>query len=226
MPSTYFALGTTLANMVNVETWADIPAHVLEEGVAALAGPVRTELMNAATRRDGFVPHAWRFDFESLAQFRTLVYQITGAFFTTQSRQVYISTIDESGYYSPFQCYVEKPYPQEHFRMQQWVRDIIVPFDDVTLQSVTKTANYTITTSDRLVYANTASGNITLTLPAAASVTAHTVYSVHKTSASNTLTIDGNASETINGALTATLTALNGRYDLVSDGTAWTSVTV
>lgn len=226
MPSTYFALGTTLANMVNVETWVEIPAHVLEEGVAALSGPVRTQLMDGSIRRDGIIPHAWRFDFESLAQFRTLIYQVTGAFFTAQSRQVYISTIDETGYYSPFLCTVEKPYPQEHFRMQWWVKDIIVPFHDLALQSVTKTADYTVTTTDRLVYADTTSGNITLTLPAANTVTANTVYAFQKTAAANTLTLDANGSETIDSAATVALTALHSRYDLISNGSSWTSITV
>lgn len=223
----YFALGTTLASMSNIETIVTIPAHILEDGAAALSGSVATRVGSGVSRRDGYIFHNWRLDLAYRTEFNALIKALTGAHFTAQSRSLYISTIDETGHYSPFLCVVDKPYPQEHYRLRNggFIDALVVPFARLRLQSVTKTANYSITTADRLVYGNTASGNITLTLPAAASVVANTVYSIEKTAAANTLTIDGNGSETVNGAANVTLTAVDSRYDLISDGTAWTSVT-
>lgn len=225
---TYFALGTTLANMVNVETWVDIPPHILDEGPAPLLGPVLIRLASGATRRDGFISHVWRFDLATRDDFNTLIYNITGAHFTTQSRQVYLSTIDETGHYSPFLAYVERPYPQEGYRLRNggFIDALVVRFNRLRLQSVTKTTTYSITTSDRLVYGDTSGGSFTVTLPAASSATANTVYSVEKTAAANTLTIAADGSDTVNGGSSLSLTSINSRYDLVSDGvSAWTSIT-
>lgn len=88
-----------------------------------------------------------------------------------------------------------------------------------------KTANYTVLAADdgKLIDAD-GSGNspagLTLTLPAAAS-NANMVLGVINTGASGTVTIDGNASETIDGATTLDLAA---QYDgalLWCDGTGW-----
>lgn len=223
---TYFAIGTTLANMVNLETVVSVPPTILDDGPAPLVGSVVTRLASGATRRDGFVRHVWRLDLAFRAEFNALMTTLTGAHFTAQSRALYISTIDETGHYSPFACYVERPYPQEHYSLTfgGYIRSLSVPFNALRLQSVTKTANYTVTTSDRLIYADTSGGHITLALPAAASVTPNTVYSFEKTAAANVLTLDGDGSELINGSATLALTALRSRADLISNGTAWTSV--
>lgn len=226
MTNAYFALGTTLANMANVETWIDVPPNILENGPAPLLGGTLTTLASGATRRDGFASHTWTLDVESRAQYDAFILNATGAHYTAQSRGVYISTIDETGHYSPFFAYISRPYPRESVRVTVggWLRDIGVLFTNLQLQSVTKTANYTITTADRLVYVDTTSGNVTVTLPAAASVTANTVYSVQKTAAGNTVTVDGDGAETIDGSATASLTTLYSRLDLISNGSAWVSI--
>ena len=71
-----------------------------------------------------------------------------------------------------------------------------------------------------VIIADDTSGAITINLPAAESST-HRTLTVKKTSASNSVTLDGNASETIDGATTK---ALSSQYDFVTivcDGTAW-----
>lgn len=69
-----------------------------------------------------------------------------------------------------------------------------------------KTSNYTVTASDFTVPGDATSGAITFTLPAATG--SGSVYNCAKVDGSaNTVTLDGNASETINGSLTQVLSA-------------------
>lgn len=90
------------------------------------------------------------------------------------------------------------------------------------LQGVaSKTSAYTLTASDDLVLASASGAAFTLTLPAAASNTGK-VYLIKKTDSTfNAVTVDGNASETIDGATTTTLNTQNESIEIVSDGTNW-----
>jgi hypothetical protein len=86
---------------------------------------------------------------------------------------------------------------------------------------VTKTANYTLASTDYVALGNAAGGSFTFTLPAVATST-NRAYRVKKTDASaNTVTVQGNAAETIDGANTAVLTRQYESIDLVCDGTTW-----
>ncbi len=67
---------------------------------------------------------------------------------------------------------------------------------------------------------DTASGNVTVTLPTARSVVGYTV-TVKKLGAANTLTIDGAGAETIDGAATVALTAAGASRTVVSTGAGW-----
>jgi hypothetical protein len=65
------------------------------------------------------------------------------------------------------------------------------------------------------------SGNTTLTLPAAAS-SSGVEFTIKKTdSNATTVTLDGNASETIDGATTFDITEQYASYTVVCDGTSW-----
>ena len=72
-----------------------------------------------------------------------------------------------------------------------------------------KTDNYTVTTSDNMTLfeASTSGGNITFTLPSLSSATDNFILAFKKTHSSNSMIIDGNSSETIDGATTQTYTA-------------------
>jgi len=71
------------------------------------------------------------------------------------------------------------------------------------------------------VLVDASGGNVTITLPAAASYN-NTVYAVKKIDASaNTVTIDGNGAETIDGAATAVIAAQNAVLTIKSDATEW-----
>lgn len=87
---------------------------------------------------------------------------------------------------------------------------------------VTAPTGATVTVGDFVVYLCNATSNAqTCNLPAVASST-HRVYTFVKTdSSANTVTIDGNASETINGATTKVLSAQYDTVTIVCSGSAW-----
>jgi hypothetical protein len=85
---------------------------------------------------------------------------------------------------------------------------------------LTKTANYTATSADDVIIVDAASGNVTITLPAAASSTGLELTIKRIDASGNTMTIDGNASETIDDSTTQALS----QYDvltMVCDGAEW-----
>lgn len=89
-----------------------------------------------------------------------------------------------------------------------------------TLAIVSKVANYTATTADDLILCSGATFTITLY---ATSGNSGKQIRIMKTDATlaNIITIDGNASETINGALTTTLNTQYESVTLVCDGSNW-----
>lgn len=83
------------------------------------------------------------------------------------------------------------------------------------------TATGALAVDDGLVLANATAGNITLTLPTAASASGLRI-AVKKTDASlNTVTIDGNGAETIDGAANRVLLTQYAVVTVMSDGTQW-----
>ena len=71
-----------------------------------------------------------------------------------------------------------------------------------------------------LVDDDTAGSTVTITLPAAASHTGR-VYHIKKLGTTASVVVDGNASETIDGGTTATLTAQFESISIVCDGSNW-----
>ncbi len=83
------------------------------------------------------------------------------------------------------------------------------------------TGTYTLDGTYSIIRANTVGGNITINLPAVASFTG-TQYKIIKTNASNSVTIDANGTETIDGSTTnIVLSSLRDRIFLVCDGSEW-----
>lgn len=81
--------------------------------------------------------------------------------------------------------------------------------------------DYTLVTTDRVLIVDASSSNITVTLPAAASSPGFT-YNIKKSDAtSNTVIVDGNGSETIDGGTTAVITTQYETIQVVCDGTCW-----
>jgi hypothetical protein len=73
---------------------------------------------------------------------------------------------------------------------------------DTSQKTITDTDSpYAVTTNDDILFCDSSSGSVTVNLPAVATARQHIVTLI-RTSASNSVTIDPNASETINGAST------------------------
>ncbi len=92
------------------------------------------------------------------------------------------------------------------------------------LTVVSKTANYTVTTSDDVILVNANSGgaSFTLTLFAASGNSGKKIQVIRTDNdLAKTVTIDGNASETINGATTILLHTQYESYTIVCDGSNW-----
>lgn len=85
----------------------------------------------------------------------------------------------------------------------------------------TSTTPYTLGANNTLLV-NASGGNKTVNLPAAASSTGRE-YTVIKTdsTAANSVTLDGNGSETINGATTLEMTGQYSQVKIISDGSNW-----
>lgn len=83
-----------------------------------------------------------------------------------------------------------------------------------------KTTTYTADAQDHTITCDATGGTFTVTLPAAASHTGR-IYVIKKTTAANTVTIDANASETIDGATTVDLTTQYSGKVIQCDGTNW-----
>jgi hypothetical protein len=83
------------------------------------------------------------------------------------------------------------------------------------------TGTHSLDGTHSIIKADTSGGNITINLPAVSGYTG-AEYKIIKTNASNTVTIDANASELIDGTTTnVTLTALRDRILIVCDGAEW-----
>lgn len=226
MPEFYFAIGATLAALQNVESLIDAP-QVLDGGRIPSLPLNKTRGLDAVPKLDGWINSRWIIDVATDAAriaFNTAAFgdQITAG------RRLFISSLGDDGHYNPYSVVVDRPleavdYALAHNSVN--VRGVQVGLYDCLIQSVTKTADYTQTTSDRLIYVDTSAATRTITLFAVASATLNTVYSFIKTSAANSLTLDANASELIDGATTKSVTALNARIDLITtNGTSWVSI--
>lgn len=90
----------------------------------------------------------------------------------------------------------------------------------ITPKDTTKTAAYTITVNDHIVYADTSSSGFTFTLPPA---TTKMIIKISKKSANNVLTVAADGSDTIEGNASIQLSTIYASVTLISDGsTLWT----
>lgn len=85
---------------------------------------------------------------------------------------------------------------------------------------IAKTTTYTATEADFIILVDAAGGSWTLAFPPAAGCPGR-MYIVKKTNATNNVTLNPNASETIDGATTLVLSTQYTRAAIISDGTNW-----
>lgn len=89
----------------------------------------------------------------------------------------------------------------------------------IALNLVSKTANYTATTSDHTIICGAGNESFTITLPAVSGVSG-IIYNI-KNIGTGTITVDGASSETIDGATTAVISSQFGSITIQCDGTEW-----
>ena len=87
---------------------------------------------------------------------------------------------------------------------------------------VTKTTTYTAVLTDYFILGSASGGSWTLTLPTAVGITGK-IFIIGRSdqTLANAITVDGNASETINGSANLKLATQGERIKIVSDGTNW-----
>ena len=91
----------------------------------------------------------------------------------------------------------------------------------LSVTTVTKSANYTASSSDNVILVSTSGGAVTITLPAVGSVPGRE-YVIKKTDNSgNVVTIQGNGTDNIDGNNTATVSIQYQTLTIVSDGSSW-----
>jgi hypothetical protein len=81
-------------------------------------------------------------------------------------------------------------------------------------------ADGSVDSTHNVIKGNTSAGDVTITLPAVSNAT-NRIYTFIKTAAANTLTIDGDGAETINGNASLAYTNQYSRLTIVSNGTEW-----
>ena len=86
--------------------------------------------------------------------------------------------------------------------------------------TVTSTTHTAASEAIILVDDDTAGSTVTVTLPAAAGVT-NRIYHIKKLGTTASIVVDGNASETIDGATTQTISSQYDSMQIVCDGTGW-----
>lgn len=85
---------------------------------------------------------------------------------------------------------------------------------------VSKTSAYTTTIRDSVILCDASSAAFTVTLPTAVGITGKTFIIKKTESSANFITIDGNGSETIDGATTKLIKVIS-HIKIVSDGSNW-----
>jgi len=93
--------------------------------------------------------------------------------------------------------------------------------DPATYATSTKTSNYTITGTDAVIFANASSGNVTITLPAASSLTGYRFYVKRIDGSANICSIARSSTDTIDGQTSVSLDVQYTSLTVVSDGSNW-----
>ena len=94
------------------------------------------------------------------------------------------------------------------------------PNKEIWQVTTVSSSPYNVTDMDRTIIVDTSGDDITVNMPAASSNNGRIIV-IKKTSALNTLTVDGDSSDLVDGAATLLMTALNAMKYLQCDGTEW-----
>ncbi len=104
---------------------------------------------------------------------------------------------------------------------QQWLKIADVDWQGEETVNIDQTDSPYTASLKNTILVDTSGGAVTINLPAVASNVDKVYYVKKITSDTNQITIDGNASETIDGALTQVIGQYLATLKIVSDGIAW-----
>lgn len=94
-------------------------------------------------------------------------------------------------------------------------------WSDATFTTATKTADYTVTATDTVIFADATSGNVTITLPTASSNSGYRFYIKRIDNSGNTCSVVRSGSDTIDGQTSVTISGQYDSYTIVSNGSLW-----
>jgi len=86
------------------------------------------------------------------------------------------------------------------------------------------TATLTLTTAHSIIFADASSNSITFTLPTAVGIDGREYTIKRIDSSANTVTLDGDGTETIDGSLTQIIATQYDAIKVVSDGANWSII--
>lgn len=92
---------------------------------------------------------------------------------------------------------------------------------DDSYATSTKTSNYTIGTSDTVIFADATSGNVTITLPVASGLSGYKFFVKRIDNSSNTCSVARSGSDTIDGATSHNIDQQYTSLMVVSNGSNW-----
>lgn len=219
MTDGFFGAGATLAGITNFEMVVSGVANHLDNGRIPYSGPVATRLMDSFLRRDGKINNQLVFDDATDTDRMALNLFLFGDQLTNCA-ELYVTALDEFGFYTPYLAVVDRPYELQNYipvNETYYRNGLILPLNWCRIQSVNKSANYTLSINDGLLYVDTTSGDVTITMFAASAINANVPRGIVKTTAAHNLIIARAGSDLIDGATSKTLTAKNARADLYSD---------
>lgn len=220
----FFAFGTTAAGMTNAETVLTDSLrqfHVFNAGRIPLLPPVVSRALDSSIQRNGKINSSLAITALTTPERIALNTYLFGSQ-SLASKRLYVSTLDEFEFYTPYYVSVQRPYEGQEYRLAQsggFVRDVILPLWDCQIQTLSKTSDYTITTADHYIKTDNSGGDVTLTFGDLSGFTADVVYSFEVVTAGNDMIIKASAGD--GGGTITTLSAAGARVDIAKVGGAW-----
>lgn len=217
MSTAYYAVasGHDATTLTRFTTLYRLPPTVINGGQPVpTLGPVRRVALSGRTTFNGNLTALLYWGPAYKTGFADIIAATLGSLYQTD-KAVTLVLRNEAWEWMTYNAYLSKPQVGENFeyRLGGNVSGLGIPVNILAPTVATFTSNTTLTSSQRHVRGDTSSGNVTLTLPAASGTT-NVMFHIRKTSASNTLTVQG-------GAINEALTALDATLMAYSDGANW-----
>lgn len=221
MTLTFFAFGTSLAGLTNIETIIDEPPNIFGGGGIPLLPPAKSRALDSSAQRNGKINVPLGISALTIDE-RIALNTFLFAGQSTAGKLLYASALDEFHFFSPYLVYVDRPYESQDYQLAgsgAWVRDVVLGGYDWRLQYLSKTSDYTITTADHYIKTDNSGGNVTLTFGDLSGFTTDVVYSFEVVTAGNSTLVKASAGD--GGATIATLATAGARVDIAKVSGAW-----